>query len=49
MEAWRIHELTREISSAIAEKFGISMTIGIYATNRAGMFRQHAWRASMDK
>lgn len=47
MEAWRIHELTREISSGIAEKFGISMTIGIYATNRAGMFAN--MRASLDR
>ena len=47
MEAWRIHELTREISSCIAEKFGISMTIGIYATNRAGMFAN--MRASLDR
>ena len=47
MEAWRIHELTREIPSGIAEKFGISMTIGIYATNRAGMFAN--MRASLDR
>lgn len=38
LSAGSIHELTREISNAIQKKFDICMTIGIYATNKAGDF-----------
>ena len=38
MSAREIHALTRQISEGLAEKFGVLMTVGIYADNTTGSF-----------
>lgn len=46
MRARDIHALTRQISDGLAEKFGVLMTVGVYAANTTGAFA--SLRADLD-